>query len=548
MRFSLRTKTIAGVAAIEGFLLLLLIFTAISFLTNIIDEMLSKRASATAALFATATKDAVLSYDLASLESFTEELMENPDLEYVRIIGPDRQIFATRGSRALLARDFYQDQRLSDVDDGVFDTYSTINEDGFVFGRIELGISIRSTQAAIAKVSAWSLSIATIEMILVAGFSYFLGTFLMRQLKVLELGSKKVEKALKDRNFAHLSVPVRGNDELSDLAKAFNGLIQSLQQELEVNHQQQKELLALNSELEDKVFERTKDLTIKNNQLIKVNREIKETQQQLLQAEKMASVGQLAAGVAHEINNPIGFVTSNLSTLKDYVSAYQLVVQQAQLAVRELPKHKCPQAQKLGDLLSKEDFVYINEDIKELLDESKDGLVRVANIVQDLKLFSRVDRNEKQLFDLNACLKTTLNMLNNELKYKCEVVTDFGVIPQIMVNVGKLTQVFTNLLINASHAIKATESFGKITISTALQKNVIVIQIADTGIGIPAETLNKIFNPFFTTKPEGMGTGLGLSVSIGIIAELDGDISVDSEVGKGSCFTIKLPVKNTEEV
>ncbi len=544
MKISLRTKNIAGIAAIEVFLLILLIFTAISFSTHIIDEMLSKRASATAELFSTVVKDALLTNDINSLESYASELLKKPDLEYVKIIGPEQQILVSLSDNNILSRAFQLDQRLSDVNDGVFDTFATIDDGGSSLGRIELGISIQSTQAAMTKISTWSLSIATIEIVLVATFSYFFSVFLFRQIKAVEHSSRQVQKALKDRDFALLSLPAGANDELSELAKATNQVILSFQQELDINNEQKSELIKLNSELEAKGLEHTRHITKQNDQLIKAAQDTKEIQQQLLQAEKMASVGQLVAGVAHEINNPIGFVTSNITTLKDYISAYQLLVHQSQLVVQELSQQTHPQLQLLSELLSKENFVFINDDIEELLTDSKEGLDRVAKIVQDLKLFSRIDKNDKQLFDINACLKTALHIVNNELKYNCEIVTEFGSIPEIIMNVGKLTQVFTNLLINASHAIKATDSFGRIGIVTSLQNNVIVVKITDTGIGIAPDTLTKIFNPFFTTKPTGLGTGLGLSVSIGIINELNGEISADSEVGKGSCFTIKFPLTN----
>lgn len=547
MKISLRTKNIAGIAAIEGLLLISLVFTAINFSLHIIDEMLSKRASTTADLFAHMVKDAVLSYDLNSLESFAEELMKKPDIKYVKIIGPEQQTLTSVGQYNVLSRDFLEDQRLSDVNDGVFDTFATIDASAPLLGRVELGINIHSTQAAIAKVVAWSISIATIQIVLVATFSYFFSTFVYSQLRDAKRSFRQLQKTRKDGDFNLFSLLLGAKENMPELAKAANDKILSLQQDIEANRKQKNEIIKSKDKLEKKVVEQTRQIKDQIEQLKKSSEKNKKTQQQLIQAEKMSSVGQLVAGVAHEINNPIGFVASNMSTLKDYVSAYQLLVHQSQLVVQELSQQTNPQLQVLSEMLSKQNFVFINEDIEELITDSKDGLARVAKIVEDLKVFSRINKNDKQLFDINTCIKTSLNIVKNELKYNCDIVTELGVIPEIMMNVGKLTQVFTNLLINASHAIKATDTFGKVVVSTSLSKNHIVIQIEDSGIGIPSDSLNKIFAPFFTTKPEDLGTGLGLSVSKDIIAELDGEINAESEVGKGSCFTIKLPVTRTEE-
>lgn len=548
MRLSLRSKNILGVAVIKGFSLSLLIFTGLGSLTSIIDDVFSKRVSVTSTLFVTATQDAYLALDLASFESDIELLMQKTDVNYVNVIGSDRQMLVTVGDRELASRVFQQDQSLSDVNDGVFDTIVTLDKPATEIRAIELGISVQPIQAAVARISTWFISIAAIELLLVAAFLYLISAFFIREIKDLAISSRRVKRALDDREFAQIPESVNSKFDLSGLTNAFNEMVLSLQHALDTADQQKEDLTKLNHKFEQEVVDGKQALINCNDKLTKVNQEIEEIQLQLLQAEKMASVGQLVAGVAHEINNPIGFVTSNMSMLKDYIGAYQLLVHQAQLVVQHLPEQTNPHLDLLSELLSKEDFVFINDDIEELITESKEGLARVAKIVQDLKLFSRVDNDDKRLFDINACIKTTLNIVNNELKYNCSVVTEFSAIPEIMMNVGKLTQVFTNLFINASHAIKATGAFGKITVSTSMQKDLIVIRVKDTGVGIPTDMINKIFNPFFTTKPQGKGTGLGLSVSQGIIAELDGKIKVESEVGKGCCFTIELPVNKNKEI
>lgn len=542
MGFSLRTKTIAGVAIIGVMLLFILIFTSLGFLTAIIDETLTKRAQTTATLFAATTKDALLSYDLASLDAYCQELMTNSDIAYVRVIGGNGKIFAFGGDKKLLIIPFDEDRQSSDVTDGIFDTYALIHSEGVEYGRIEVGISIQPTLEKISKVRTWSGSLALIELLLVVAFSAALGTYLTRQLKALNIGSKRVRKALKTKDFRSIKVPVKGKDELGQLAISFNGLVESLQQELQVNQSQKDQLVSLNADLEDKIAERTLNLKLKNDELTQINIEMKETQQQLLQAEKMASVGQLAAGVAHEINNPLGFVSSNLATLKDYVALYSLLMREASNVVTVDDGQKNNAISRLRAFLESEDFDFIDEDIGELVDESSEGLKRVSEIVSGLKLFSRVDSDDRQSFDINSCLKTTLNMVKNELKYDCNIETYFGKLPQTLINVGQLNQVFTNLLINAGHAIKASQKFGTLKITTRSDSSHIYIEIEDNGSGMSEETLHRIFNPFFTTKPEGSGTGLGLSISFGIIEDHDGSLSAKSKLGEGSTFQITLPI------
>jgi PAS domain S-box-containing protein len=268
--------------------------------------------------------------------------------------------------------------------------------------------------------------------------------------------------------------------------------------------------------------------------------QLKEAQNQLIQSEKMASIGQLAAGVAHEINNPVGFVNSNMNTLTGYVrdlldmvSAYEqmeaLVSDQERIAgVRELK--------------ARVDLDYLREDIFHLLSESQEGLTRVKKIVQDLKEFSHVGKTEMQWADLHRGLDSTLNIAHNEIKYKADVVKEYGELPQVECVPSQLNQVFMNLLVNAAHAI---DKRGVITVRTGVKDGWVWTEVADTGAGIPPENLSKLFDPFFTTKPVGKGTGLGLSLSYGIVRKHGGRIEVESEVGRGSTFRVRLPVSQS---
>ncbi|MDD5300380.1 MAG: ATP-binding protein [Gallionella sp.] len=276
-----------------------------------------------------------------------------------------------------------------------------------------------------------------------------------------------------------------------------------------------------------------------NEDFMLAQQQIAQTQNQLLQSDKMASVGQLAAGVAHEINNPIGFVYSNLGSMEKYLKdIFGLldVYEAAEAALPEAARAVVRRAKQQKDL------AFLREDVPMLMKESRDGITRVKKIVQDLKEFSHVDASDKwQWADLHKGLNSTLNIVWNEIKYHAEVKKEYGEIPEVECYPSQLNQVFMNLLVNAAHAIPDK---GIITIRTGRQGEEVFIQIADTGKGIPEENLKRVFDPFFTTKPVGKGTGLGLSLSYGIMQKHNGRIEVQSEVGKGTTFTLWLPIKH----
>jgi two-component system NtrC family sensor kinase len=429
--------------------------------------------------------------------------------------------------------------------DGIYDTAADIKVGETLYGRVEIGLDVDSINQSVNRVRTWTLTLAAIELALIALCSFLLGSYLMSQLKQLRAGARHLGAAVKDKNYQDISVKVRGKDELSELAEAFNQLVELLKEENTHRERVEGELKELNSLLEVKVKQRTSLLNQKNFQLEEANKDLKEAQVQLLQAEKMASVGQLAAGVAHEINNPIGFVNSNMHTLSEYVATYQMIFQQLNdVLLKDTDTHQDEAIKQLRNIIQQQDMEFINSDISELITDSKDGLIRVAEIVKGLKLFSRVDSDEMQSYNLNDCVRTTLAMVNNQLKYICSVETHLGSIPHIMMNMGKISQVVTNLLINAGQAIESTGVQGTITITTRELDGYIELSVQDTGCGIESSHLDKLFNPFFTTKPEGQGTGLGLSISFGIAQEHGGTLHASSKDGEGSCFTLCLPIHN----
>jgi len=253
----------------------------------------------------------------------------------------------------------------------------------------------------------------------------------------------------------------------------------------------------------------------------------KQMEETLLQAQNMASIGQLAAGVAHEINNPVGFVTSNMGTLKSYADTLFELVERSATAEQR----------------SKADFDFMKEDTEALLRESMDGLRRVRDIVQALKDFSEAGDSQWQQTDLHEGLESTLNALASELRFKAQVDRHYGKLPLVHGLPGQLNQVFRNILLNAIQAIPGQ---GIIRIVTSADREAVHVRIQDNGVGIPAENLGRIFDPFFTTKPVGSGTGLGLYLAYGIVNKHGGRINVISEPGKGSAFTVVLPLRSAE--
>ncbi len=297
-----------------------------------------------------------------------------------------------------------------------------------------------------------------------------------------------------------------------------------------------------NSSLQGQIEDRSvAELAVqqRNAELQMLNEKLAGAQSQLLQSEKMASVGQLAAGVAHEINNPVGYVYSNFSSLSRYMQSIFSLLQAYQLLEKELPPEH-PEVRKMAALKAAIDFDYLVNDTANLLTESREGLERIQKIVKDLKDFSYVDAPEWQLADIHQSLDSTLNVIAHELKYKVELVKEYGTLPKIRCLPFQLNQVFLNLLINASHSIK---EHGRITIQTGCSNEQVWVRISDTGQGISEANLKRIFDPFFTTKPIGVGTGLGLSVSWGIVQTHGGSIDVQSELDRGTVFTVLLPIE-----
>lgn len=269
---------------------------------------------------------------------------------------------------------------------------------------------------------------------------------------------------------------------------------------------------------------------------VRLNHQLEGAQVQLVQSEKLAAIGQLAAGVAHEMNTPIGFVSSNFTSLERYVGQIFAVLEAYRRAAGD--PEECAQAE--ADYQAA-DISFLRDDLPALLAETRDGLERVQRIVRDLKDFSRVGEQEWQFTDLHRGLDSTLNILRYEIKHKADVIREYGDLPEVWCVPSMLNQVFLNLLANA---IQAIETRGSITVRTGVETGNIVIRVIDTGSGIAPEHIARIFDPFFTTKPAGKGTGLGLSLAQDIVRQHRGRLFASTVHGQGSTFTIELPLSS----
>ena len=318
-----------------------------------------------------------------------------------------------------------------------------------------------------------------------------------------------------------------------------------LKSQLEIEHvveQRTAELAEVNQLLREDVKRREiadRELQARNAELNALNAKLSAAQEHLIQSEKLASIGQLAAGVAHEINNPIGYIFSNFGTLEKYLAD---LFQMCDAYEKAESTHGNAQTVRELAVLKKDiEFDFLKEDIPTLMHESREGIVRVRKIVQDLKDFSHVDTNpDWQFANLHQGIDSTLNVVNNELKYKADVIKEYGDLPPVQCMPSQINQVVMNLVVNAAHAMGPER--GKITVRTGVAGEKVWIEVTDTGSGIPKDVLPRIFDPFYTTKPIGKGTGLGLSLSYGIVKKHGGKIEVQTETGKGTTFHITLPI------
>ena len=331
------------------------------------------------------------------------------------------------------------------------------------------------------------------------------------------------------------------SDEVMKVSEA-NNLLES---EVAERQKAEEALVQLNTNLEDRIRERTRhletataELEQRRSELDRALLELQSRQAVILHQDKMASIGLLAAGVAHDINNPIGFVTNNLEELQIYLTRLQTFIEEQQAIIQASAPPE--ELKKLHEDWNQLGIDYILDDFGSLIAESLEGTNRVSDIVKNLRSFSRVDDFAFKLADVNTCLESSIKITQHELRHKAQVHRQFGEIPKLFCCPQQLNQAFLNLLVNAAHAI---DKHGDVTIKSWSDTEHIHISITDTGCGIPVDQQAKIFKPFFTTKEAGKGTGLGLSIVADIIKLHHGEINVQSQPDQGTTFTITLPLR-----
>jgi signal transduction histidine kinase len=300
------------------------------------------------------------------------------------------------------------------------------------------------------------------------------------------------------------------------------------------------ELARYQEHLEQLVSLRTAELTQVNASLLETNHQLANAHSQLLESERMSAIGQLAAGVAHEINNPVAFVTSNMGSLEGYLRQMLELIEASTHLDAELPEHA---REKITSMRRGMDLEFLETDALTLIAESKNGLARVKKIVNDLRDFACVGETEWQFYDLHRGLESTLNLIQGRIA-NAQLIKEYGALPEVECLPSEINRVFMNLLLNAAQAILGQ---GQIVVKTSVHDADVCVSISDSGCGIPPENLSRVFDPFFTAKPIGQGTGLGLSLSYGIVLRHHGRIKVESELGHGSTFRVWLPVRQPQK-
>jgi signal transduction histidine kinase len=392
------------------------------------------------------------------------------------------------------------------------------------FGWI-VGVGVNSSDIfrPIYAMSWWLAAVTLTLSALVVAFTYIIARGITVPLNSLIGTAQTIAKG----NFNE-RVRVRTADEVGILGSTFNDMARALAV-------REEQLQDLNKNLEKMVRDRTLELEKSNEALKKAYFDLQNTQEQLVQTEKMASLGQLVAGIAHEIKNPLNFIYGNTGFLADYANKLQSLL----VAFEALPSLSAEDREQVAKLKQEMRYSFIKDDLRILIDNFTEGARRINNIVSDLRSFSRMDSDTLSEIDIHSALEISLNLLTNQYKNRVEIHREYGSIPKVQAYSGKLNQVLMNLLLNAFQAIRDK---GDVWIRTRSLNGAVEVEIEDNGIGIPKEHLKRVFEPFFTTKPVGQGTGLGLSISYGIIEQHGGKIHVTSTPQKGSVFTIRLPV------
>lgn len=513
IRNSIKTKTILGVAAIEAVLLITLIVMMLGFIRDTNFNAMDKRANATAKLFAVTVKDAVLAYDLASLNAFVDEVMKSDDILYARVLDQQGRILTQSDTISPGETDL----KTSEIDDGIFDAKAVIEVDGDQFGMVEVGFSIHPILNTIEEAKRWSYAIAALEMVLVAIFSFVLGRYLINKLSLLRDAAETISRGeLKSQ------IEVKGNDEIDIVATAFNRMSSTLKATREQEKTLAQQLRTLNEELENKVEQRTLALSKKNHLLELANYEIKDAQAKLIAAEKQASLGILASGIAHEVNNPLSIVRSNIDTLRDYIEQCVAMIEQL--------KSESLTPETLNNALEKADFDYLSSDYPSLIDESEAAILRVTLIISQLRnLELNQEESKFELVNLKALVQQSVNQaldaVTNRSNSNAQILIQLPDSLFVKVRSRLAIEAITGVVINALQAVPP-EKNALINIQCESGRSEVRLTIEDNGTGIETKDISNIFDPFFTTREIGAGTGLGLFKVQTLMKSMDGEIEL----------------------
>ncbi|MBF0486101.1 MAG: HAMP domain-containing protein [Candidatus Omnitrophica bacterium] len=541
---------------------------------GLLKESLHRKGHTLGAYIADISRESIISKDSIALDHIVKKINNDPEVLYTVIYG----------SRGNLLTDFFSslnfkipeikgvlaalpdNTELADVITGIkkyvpFEEVTVpVMVDKETVGQVVIGMSEYEVREDIKK---------TIDIIILANaIAFFIAALLLLRLQsiivfpIKEMADLTAEVS-KKKDYS-LRTDFRSHDELGLLAAGLNEMLEQIQKheneieahrrylELEVQERTRK-LDSVSQELglEKSVVERiNQELSSERHMVVTMREDLKKADQglklvqaQLVQAEKMASLGQLAAGVAHEINNPMGYVLSNLHVLEGYIQDLDKILEiYTKLESLHAASPDSQEREILNSLeyLKKDcDLGYMLKDLHKIISETSSGAAKVAKIVTDLKSFARIGSEELMPADIHEVMDLSLNIVSNEMKYKVEIKKEYGQVPQVLCYPQLLSQVFMNLFINAGQAITTN---GRLTLTTWQEGKFVAIRVADTGCGIPLEVQGRIFEPFFTTKEVGKGTGLGLSIAYGIIQKHQGEITVKSVPGEGAAFTVKIPV------
>lgn len=503
MRWTIKAKTILGVAVIEMTLLTMLILTGLNYFRDYSANRLQGETELLGSLFVQASVDAVISYDLATLQSLIASL--EGKVERLRVLDINGNVLAQTSN--FDNSPFVVDASPLTADDNQYDFEVAIETPVARFGIAQIAIDVSDFNQTLAQARMGALTIAITEIILVALFSYLLGSYITRQLSGLTLAANTIKAGDYD-----IRIDGYRDDEIGDVAVAFNHMAQTLEQQKAKTEQYQLQLESNNQTLEERVLRRTASLEQANQSLQQTAESLRRAHSVMARQETLATVGTLSAGMAHEINTPLGFIGSNTEVMKSYIE----------------------ELRETGELDEE-----ILEDMANIVSDNKQGIERIADIIKNLKAYVHDGAISFKALALNTVVERSLSLAKHRIPDAIAVRSTVAPNCMIQGDETRLIQVVTNLLVNAAQAVAEQ---GEISISVSREDSNWLLCIEDNGEGMAEEVQQRLFEPFFTTKEVGTGTGLGLSISYGIVREHGGDLTVESELGRGSRFTLHLPI------